>query len=144
MGLHDEDNVIYVQSVSGLACVLPYWKRHKLRLLAKKRVLEETEIPAVSKTFASQSQKNVSSFVADTFSAKKPTDASTSSYLIYSRTPASSDLSETSLLENILIPHSLKVTVSDDFPNDQKWIVLDSLIRLFRLISTDKVMNTMI
>ena len=50
-------------------------------------------------------------------------------------------MTDLTLVENILIPHVLKVIVSDEFEMDYKWIVLDELIKLWKTLSRVSTSN---
>ena len=123
IGLDDIDDAIYVHSLKGLICLIPFL----IPKLKESESLEEKD--DFLQNLKNQNTKKESRTVLNTI-LRNSSDKNTNklSNLIQ---PAFA------VVENMIIPHILKLCVSDDEKATYKWTVLDDLIYLWKKLSID-------
>jgi hypothetical protein len=123
LGLDDMDNDIYIQSVSGLASYIPYLFD-----------IQENESPRRSIESSASTEMDSSKTASITTRLR----TSVSNALQPAQKPVAmrgaikkQDLAELTipeLIENILIPQTLKIMLSEEFNSDQKWTIIDEVV----------------
>lgn len=156
IGLEEVDSDIYILSLKGLACLIPYWMSAKEALpangkpeKAKGASEETTKSLPLRNSLASRSRSSIASIIQ--YASGDQTASRTSLVVdnsqeqkirrmasapaMKSQNAYESPATPVAVVENILIPHTLKMCNSEEVSMEQQWVLLDEMIVLWKKLS---------